>query len=299
MKTIVALGTLREDITLNYDFSKPMKVPEVKVHKAKWTVGGSVHNTCFYLSSNSTNLNVRMCTSNYSLLLQRINQSAIPDNYRIITTETALQEYPISIIGVREDGDKQLLSYDPIADTELLLLFEREAQKADFIYTSFYEVNENNYSRICEITRGCHSRGVKTMIDLCPLISSTNEMILREVLNNVAIVSGNEHEYKELIQKLGIVDMNDLLRNHSGIEYLFIKRGSQGAEYKSRYKAEDYKVQCHEVNSSEILNTTGCGDVFNAVIIEGFCLRENGQSILNRAVLESGKIAKGGLPWII
>lgn len=298
MKTVVALGTLREDITLNYDFSHPMKVPEVKVHKAKWSVGGSVHNTCCYLSLNSTNLNIRMCTSNYVLLLQHVNQDAIADNYRIITTETELREYPISIIGVREDGDKQLLSYDPIMDTELLFLFEHEANNADFVYTSFYEINENNYLRICKIIRGCHSQGVMTMIDLCPLISSISESTLREVLNNVAIVSGNEHEYKDLIHKLGIADTNDLLRNHPNIEYLFIKRGNQGAEYKSRYEAEDCKVQCLELNNSEILNTTGCGDVFNAVIIEGFCLGENNQSIINRAVIESEKIAKGGLPWI-
>lgn len=116
MKTVVALGTLREDITLNYDFSNPMKVPEVKANKAKWSVGGSVYNTCMYLSLNSTDLNVRMCTSNYVLLLQRVVQDTIKGNYRIITTEKELLEYPISIIGVREDGDKQLLSYDPVTD---------------------------------------------------------------------------------------------------------------------------------------------------------------------------------------
>lgn len=299
MKTVVTLGTLREDITLNYDFSHPMKVSEEKVHKAKWSVGGSVHNTCYYLSLNSTKLNIRMCTSNYVLLLQRVNQDAIADNYRIITTEKELWEYPISIIGVREDGDKQLLSYDPVMDTELLFLFEHEANNADFVYTSFYEINENNYLRICKILQGCHSRGVITMIDLCPLISSISESGLREVLNNVAIVSGNEHEYKDLIHKLGIADMNDLLGNHPNIEYLFIKRGNQGAEYKSRYEAEDCKVQCFESNNSEILNTTGFGDVFNAAIIEGFCLGEkNIQSILKHAVIESEKIAKGGLPWI-
>lgn len=298
MKTVVALGTLREDITFNYNFSLPMNVPEVKVQKAKWSVGGSVHNTCYYLSLKSIELTIRMCTSNYKLLLQRINQDAIAENYKIITSKTESQEYPISIIGVREDGDKQLLSYDPVMDTELLLLFEHETNNADFVYTSFYEINENNYLRMCEILQRCYSRGVMTMIDLCPLISSISESALRKVLNNVGIVSGNEHEYRDLIYKLGIPDMNALLRNHPNIECLFIKRGSQGAEYRSRYEAEDYRVQCHELNNSVIMNTTGCGDVFNAVVIEGLCLGEGKQSILNRAVKESGKIAKGGLPWI-
>ena len=298
MKTVVALGTLREDITINYNFSRPMNVPEVKVKKAKWSVGGSVHNTCYYLSLKSIELTIRMCTSNYKLLLQRINQDAIAENYKIITSKTESQEYPISIIGVREDGDKQLLSYDPVMDTELLLLFENKANNADFVYTSFYEINENNYLRMSEILQGCYFRGVMTMIDLCPLISSISESTLRKVLNNVVIVSGNEHEYRDLLYKLGISDMNVLLRNHPNIEYLFIKRGSQGAEYRSRYEAEDYKVQCHELNNSVIMNTTGCGDVFNAVVIEGLCLGEGKQSILNRAVIESEKIAKGGLPWI-
>lgn len=298
MKTVVALGSLREDITLNYDFSNPMKASEVKVNKAKWSVGGSVHNTCSYLSLNSANLNIRMCTSNYVLLLQRVDQDAITGNYRIITTETELLEYPISIIGVQEDGDKQLLSYDPITDAGLLLLFEHEVENADFVYTSFYEINENNFLRICEIVQRCRLRGAITMIDLCPLVSMLDEGVLKEVLNNMVIVSGNEQEYKDLIQKLGIADTNDLLRNYPNIEYMFIKRGSQGADCKSRNETEDCSFQYYEINSLETVNTTGCGDVFNAIIIEGCCLGENCQSILHRAVIESGKIAKGGLPWI-
>lgn len=298
MKTVVALGTLREDITLNYDFSNPMKVPEVKVNKAKWSVGGSVYNTCSYLSLNSTNLNIRMCTSNYVLLLQRVDQDAINGNFKITTTKTELLEYPISIIGVREDGDKQLLSYDPVIDAELLLLFEHEVENADFVYTSFYEINENNYLKICEIVQRCRSRGAMTMIDLCPLVSMIDAGTLREVLSNMVIVSGNEHEYKDLIQKLGIADTNDLLRNYPYIKYIFIKRGGQGADCKSRKDAENCSFQYYGINSLETVNTTGCGDVFNAIIIEGCCLGKKCQSILRRAVTESGKIAKGGLPWI-
>ena len=298
MKTLVALGTLREDITLNHDFSQPINAPEVKVHNAQWSIGGSVHNTCYYLSLKSTDLIIRMCTSNYKLLLQRFNQDALAEKYKIITTKTELQEHPISIIGLHKDGEKQLLSYNPVVDKELLLLFEHEAKNADFVYTSFYEINEKNYLGVCKTIQGCHCRGVMTMIDLCPLIGSINESILREVLNSIVIVSGNEFEYKELIRRLGITDMNDLLRTYPSINYLFIKRGNQGASYKSRYETEDYKFQYYDYNGLKAVNTTGCGDVFNAIIIEGFCLGKNSRSILNRAVIESGKIAKGGLPWI-
>ena len=298
MKTVVALGTLREDITFKHDFSRPMNVPEIKVNKAEWSVGGSVHNTCYYLALKSADLNVRMCSANYTLLLQRVNQDVTAGNYRIITTEKEWMEYPISIIGVCEDGDKQLLSYDPVMDTELLLLFEREVNKADFVYTSFYEINDNNYKNLCKIMQECHSRGVTTMVDLCPLVSSINEKVLREVLNTIGIVSGNEYEYQHLMHKLGVDDMNGFMQNYPNIKYLFVKRGNQGAEYKTRCEAENYEFHYCEHDSSDILNTTGCGDVFNAVIIEGLCLGDNSQSILKSAVIESGKIAKGGLPWI-
>ena len=297
MKTIVALGTLREDITLNYDFSLPMNVSEVKINKAEWSVGGSVHNTCYYLSLKNPDLSVRMCSANYKLLVQRISQDMVTNNYRIITTKSKLYEYPISIIGVHEDGDKQILSYDPIVDTEVLFLFEHEACNADFIYTSFYEVNKNNYHKICEIFRKCHARGGMTMVDLCPLIGSANESIVREILSNTMLISGNEYEYKELMHKLDVVDTNGILEKYSNIKYMFVKRGNQGAEYNTIDGGEKCNIHCEQDDSST-MNTTGCGDVFNAVIIDGICKGEDSRSILKRAVIESGEIAKGGLPWI-
>ena len=119
MKNIVALGTLREDITIDYDFSRAMNKPEVKVKKANYSVGGSVYNTCYYLSLKNDNLNVSMCTSNYSHLVQRVKNEIKTHNYRIITSESIIYEYPISIIGVRKDGEKQILSYDSIIDQAL------------------------------------------------------------------------------------------------------------------------------------------------------------------------------------
>lgn len=298
MKTVVALGSLREDITFKYDFSRPLNVPEVKVNNAEWSVGGSVHNTCLYLSLKSSDVNVHMCSSNYILLVQRVNQYATVGNYRIITTTNELKKHPVSIIGVCEDGDKHILSYDPIVDKELLLIFEREVEKADFVYTSLYEINDENYRNLCEIFQKCHSRGVTTMIDLCPLVSSFNVNVLREVLKKIVIVSGNEYEFKELMHKLCVDDMNELLLNFSNVQHLFVKKGNRGAEYKTRRETKKYEFCCCEQDRANILNTTGCGDVFNAVIIEGFCLGDNSKSILQSAVIESGRIAKRGLPWI-
>ena len=296
MKNIVALGTLREDITIDYDFSRAMNKPEVKVKKANYSVGGSVYNTCYYLSLKNDNLNVSMCTSNYSHLVQRVKNEIKTHNYRIITSESIIYEYPISIIGVRKDGEKQILSYDSIIDQALLSLFKHETDNADFVYTSFYEINNNNYVEISNIFQRCHIRGGMTMVDLCPIVNQINDKILNDILCNAVIISGNEYEYKCLLDKLRITRIDDLMQRYSAINHVFVKKGSLGAEYRKRNK--DYLCYNLEQEDSDAVNTTGCGDVFNAMVINGFCNEENDNYILNNAIIESRNIAKGGLPWI-
>ena len=139
MKKIVAFGTLREDVVIEYDFSVPMKEMEVKLNKLDKTVGGSVNNTCYYLALKDSKLQVVLCTLNYIDLVGMLKKRMSCVNYRISTTQEALLQYPVSFIGLRENGEKQMISYDPIIDDSLLIdLLKKDVIDAEVLYTSFY-----------------------------------------------------------------------------------------------------------------------------------------------------------------
>lgn len=89
MKKIVAFGTLREDVVIEYDFSVPMKEMEVKLNKLDKTVGGSVNNTCYYLALKDSKLQVVLCTLNYIDLVGMLKKRMSCVNYRISTTQEA------------------------------------------------------------------------------------------------------------------------------------------------------------------------------------------------------------------
>lgn len=299
MKTIVSLGTIREDITLNYDFSKPLYKPEIKIDSGDFSVDGSVHNTCSFLALKNADLNIYMCAPNYSFLIQRLERKTSLDNYKILTIEPSLDRYPFSIIGIKRDGEKQIISYNPVVENAHVSLFYEMSEKADFVYSSFYEVNETNFRRISEIFERCILENVCVMMDLCPLIDTLSEEVVTDILEHTTVISGNSHEYETLYNKINVANTSDILEKYSSIKYAFIKKGFLGAEC---YTRENNSInRFNDTNNIRYVggNTTGCGDVFNAMIINGFCTDINVQEMLKNAVVESGKIADGGLPWII
>lgn len=300
MKRIVALGTLREDITFEYDFSVSMAEMERKLMHLDKVVGGSVHNTCYYLALKNSEIQVVLCTLNYGNLVRNFRQRLNCSNYNVLMTKGELLQYPVSIIGLKNNGEKQMLSFDPQTDDcSLIPLFKKETHDAELVYTSFYEINESNYLSIAEIFNYCTTHGRKVMVDLCPLIRGIKEETIRLILLNTTIISGNEHEYKQLMKIMKCEDAQEILRRFPNIDSVYIKMGKNGAVAYIRDKQGSIIRQCQESNrTNDIKNTTGCGDIFNAVVISGICNGENNSKILEFAVNESSIIAIGGLPWI-
>lgn len=300
MKKIVALGTLREDIFINHDFSVPMESTEIKLDQLYKNIGGSVHNTCNFLALKNSAIQVILCTLNYTNLVELLNKSLKCNNYTILKTNEALHQHPVSIIGLKKDGEKQMISFDPKTDDELLMdLFKREAYGADLLYTSFYEVNERNYCELSRIFSDGVKAGKRVMVDLCPVLNRLNKDVVKKTLLGTTIVSGNEEEYMQLTQMINCESILDIFNEYAAIEKLYVKKGENGA---SSYIVDKHgkinTMQISGIKVSTVKNTTGCGDVFNAVVIESVCNDEDNAKTLECAVKESRKIAEGGLPWI-
>lgn len=300
MKKVVTLGTLREDIVIEYDFSIPLNKLETELIKMEKSIGGSVHNTCYFLASYDPKIEVVLCTLNYFDLVELLKKRIQCDNYSVLTTSEAVIQSPLSIIGLKNDGEKQMISYDPAAEIGgLVELFEKEAQNAELIYTSFYEINERNYGEIARIFSNAICAGKTIMLDLCPLLSRINDDILRTILSNTTIISGNENEFRMMTDRMCQGQIKKVFEEFSKIEKVYVKKGSKGASLYTINALGIVEESFVDADSMETIeNTTGCGDVFNAVLIDSILSNETTKKGLEHAVYESGRIAKGGLPWI-
>lgn len=276
-----------------------MKEMEVKLNKLDKTVGGSVNNTCYYLALKDSKLQVVLCTLNYTDLVGMLKKGMSCVNYRISTTQEALLQYPVSFIGLRENGEKQMISYDPITDDSFLIdLLKKDVIDAEVLYTSFYEINERNYSKITTIFNKVISFGKTIMVDLCPTLDRMSDVVIKEILSSTTVVSGNENGFKIMVKMLGQGSITDVFSQFPTIKRIYVKKGERGASLYINDKQEKIdEIHIDAVVNNVIKNTTGCGDVFNAVIIEGMINTKDYQKTLECAVKESGKIAEGGLPW--
>lgn len=300
MKKIVTLGTLREDIVVGYDFSDSMQEAEKKIDKFDKIVGGSVNNTSYYLAHKDIETQVVMCSLYYVYLVEIMRKRINCANYQISTTSNELIRYPVSIIGVKNNGDKQMISYNPVVDDSLLLdLFNKESNNAELIYTSFYEVNQKNSKKLFALFSNVIASGKNVMIDLCPLLNRIHNDEIENILSSITVLSGNESEYEMLKRIIGLNSIRDIFTKFISIEKIYVKRGDKGATlFWSDEQNKIHEVQVVAKLGNIIKNTTGCGDVFNAVIIEGIVNNRDLKESLECAVNESGKIAEGGLPWI-
>lgn len=297
---VIAFGVLREDIYLSFDFSVPLMVTEKKIDFLKRAVGGSVHNTCRYLVSNNDSINVKFYTLNYSKLIKELISTQKYTDMCIVIPNEELYDYPTSVVGLKENGDKQIISYDPAINYDLLLpMFEEESLSADIIYTSLYEVVDNNIARLTKIFMNCIKNEKVVMIDLCPYVSKFSKDTVISLLKNVTVISGNNDEFQKLLVILGLREISELFEVFESVNNIFVKMGELGALLFR--KTEDGKItQLFQKASPNHFNknTTGCGDVFNACIIRGLCNNDNYSKILLVAVTESAIVAKEGLPWI-
>lgn len=293
---IIAFGTLREDISIKYDFSNPIKIPEKRVDEYQKLIGGSVYNTCRFLADMDDTMDVIFCTHNYSGLINTIRCSGISRRLHIVIPDESPKIHPLTLIGVKDNGDKTMISCDVPVDFKSV--FEKiicYTKKSKIMYTSFYEVTEDNYLDILNLFERFLSRNdTSIVIDLCPLITQLKPNIIDEVLKKIKILTGNAYEHKTLLKILGLREIRNLFDRFTLLETVFIKKGEDGAEVISR---NCEKLNYKENNDYVINNTTGCGDIFNAVVLQGIVKEKENRMILEEAVKKGGKIARGGLPW--
>ena len=152
-KNVVAFGTLREDLLLQYDFTTPIGGDEIKIGDYKSVVGGSVFNTCTFLSDYYHAIDITLFSLNYVVLTDGMLQFCQKyHNYNINYAETAIDSRPLSIIGIKEDGDKNIISCDKAIDgSEVIDLLSKKIEDFHLLYTSFYEVNTANYMSIVQL----------------------------------------------------------------------------------------------------------------------------------------------------
>lgn len=300
MNKIVAFGSLREDITIDYDFSRTTMEPEVMLSSLRRTVGGSVYNTCRFISMMFSSSRVVYCTYNYTELIRRIQEDHFVNKALVIKyPQKRLYDYPTSIIGLKDDGEKQMLSFDPEMDLDVVNIFMEEAKDANLVYTSMYEICSDNYINIASILNDCLARHAIVMVDLCPVITELEKRIVESVLLSTSVISGNIHEFNGLLKMLELQSIKDLFRRFSTINMACVKNGSNGADLYERKNTGEiiHLSKGSMVTDSCVRNTTGCGDAFNAVIAYDLCIKEKTERLLEHAVKDSGMVSKGGLPW--
>lgn len=291
---VLSAGTLRSDIYLNYDFAVPMKEMEVKLTNYTRKIGGSVFNTSKFIGNYSSNIEVTFCTLNHISLIAELANDSFSGNINISAIGNPINSYPMSIIGLDNIGEKRMISVETDSPPLYLDSDNPNYYLSDIFYTSFYEINNDNLESICSLCTAFLSRNKYTMIDLCPLIDSLDNDIIVKVLKCISVLSGNEQEYNKLLNKIGISGKKLLFESFPNIKRIFIKRGSEGAEFLSS-DGKEYIQRSFISNDFVAKNTTGCGDVFNGAVIIGLLYRWSPEKILSEAVKESAIIAERGL----
>lgn len=200
--SILAIGTLRADIYLNYDFSIPMSEMEVKLTNYSRKIGGSVYNTCQFISNYSNNIEVTMYTLNHVSLIDELANNTSTNSINILTTDEPIFTYPMSIVGVDCTGEKRMLIIEsaspPLCPNDILSL--QSQSKSDLFCTSFYEINDKNLNFVCSLCACFLNQGKYTMSDLCPLINHLDAEIITKVLKCTSVLSGHKLEYEKLVK---------------------------------------------------------------------------------------------------
>ena len=313
LKKCLTFGTIRKDIVLFYDFTQTMTVYEHKLKECDIYIGGSVYNTSRYLTIYDESIFVTMYTWNN--IKSVILNDKVREDQNNFCHETKTEYHsnsvdPFSIIGVRSDGEKNILSYDCIRNDQSALSYISDISNDYLIfYTSIYEVTKDNIEKLKNILKQRIQANQINIVDLCPLIGGMDLNELISVLSHVSIVSGTEEEYNTLLERLTLYSYEALMKSFSDIHELWIKQGSDGAKViirneKLNIDSDEGQNQnefiYHKTNAVKIdrvMNTTGCGDVFNAILIHGVLREKRYKDVLECAVIESAIVAERGLPW--
>ena len=291
--TVISFGTLREDITLPYDFSEGLEANEIKLEKCKKNIGGSVYNTSLFLSKEINKFEVSYITRKFS------NLSKMSNKMRTISSNIEYKQSPLSLIGVKEDGDKKIISYDPeYRDDDFWEKIGQNIGDNILLYTSLYELSYDEESKWNTVIKnGKKDYCFSFFLDLCPLINRDNTELYKKILKYTDTISGNICEYKFLLDCLELKNIEELFYAYPNLISIWEKRGENGAAV---YYRERDVIRCYSRDVKKIcaINTTGCGDVFNGAVIAGLYNKWNYRQILDIAIDTSAKVAENGLPWL-
>lgn len=299
MKKILTYGSLRKDITFFVEFPELKTSKEVKSQKISTSIGGSVYNSSRFVSEHFEDAEVDFVISNRSSLVDEIaTQIAGIPNLHIKCNSEFSNEYPLTIITVDSLGEKMMISYDAKIDNTIGKILECGLLSAQLFYSSFYEIDDNLLYLADHCFHDYVLSGGYVMIDLCPLINDIEVSIINKILSNITILSGNSGEFSTLLNKLNFTNIEDFLVCYSNIQSVWVKQGEHGASAYIKDSNGKYFFISERIKDIVYAhNTTGCGDIFNAVVAYGIVSAQNHQKILLHAVQAGKKIASGGIPW--
>lgn len=286
---VVMLGTLREDVVFFHDFSSPMTSPEIIVREYIRRLGGSVFNTTVFLSRSCSDDIITLCIPFHEILVREFEASIVNDAVRLLHPDEPILEYPMTIIGVMDNSDKQMISFDPLlSDNNHVLLFAEASLSADIVYTSLYEINAANCEIVAETLSSVRERGKESILDLAPNISGIALSLLLAILPSVTVLIGNVTECDSLLRLLGLShDYEELLLRFCNLKMVFVTEGMAGASVYMRANGEVHRYETHLHESVMVKNSTGAGDVFSATVILGLLREYPVNLILEEAVIQS------------
>jgi sugar/nucleoside kinase (ribokinase family) len=281
-----AFGTVRIDIHIYQGIGDIEQYEEIKINEMNLAVGGSVYNTVCVLNELRQDIVFYMPNSVdefADLIKNKMNQR----NIHHVTCKEDRNDTAVSLIFIDESGNKKMISYDGIRqDKYVLNRLLKEIEQYDLFYTSFYEINQNNYHDIFHIMSQCE----RNFVDLCPMIYKVDKDIIDLVLQQSQILSGTEDEYAIILKKLDCNSMDELIEKYR-IEQVFVKKGAKGAMVLTQNNKYEHEPRKRKASH----DTTGCGDTFNAGIIDSFTKKANNERMLQQAVEMATKVAYAGL----
>lgn len=288
---ISMLGTLREDLVFFHDFSKPMYAPEILTCDFARKLGGSVYNTCQFLSTKSPKTIISLCVPYHEYLVKRFERLNKNLNINLIHPNKAIDEYPLTVIGVMDNSDKKMISFDPnLSFNGASELFSEESLDSQIAYTSMYEINDTNIDSVVSSLLSAISNGGHSVVDLCPTISSINRIVLQKVISSVSILCGNKEEFRVLVNSQKCTgEISELFSLSDSLQMCFVTEAEKGASvyFRNNNKIEHYKQELPK--KTNIKNSTGAGDSFAAMVIIGLMNDYSVYRILDDALIESSR----------
>ena len=280
-----AFGTVRMDIHAYQEIDNLDEHEEIKINEMNMAIGGSVYNTVSVLNDLKQDIVFYMLNS-VDDFADFIKIKMNKRNINYITCKQDKNDTATSLIFVDMQGKKKMISYDGVRqDKYILSKLMKDIEQYELFYTSFYEINQDNYHDIINIMSLCKIN----FVDLSPLIYKVDDYVINDILQQVQILSGTEEEYDILLGKTNCDSFEDLVAKNN-ISYLFVKKGSRGAMVITQKNMYEYAPSEKKISH----DTTGCGDTFNAGIIDSLTKKVNDEWMLQEAVEMATKVAYEG-----